>query len=340
MRYDKIVITGGAGFIGSHLAERAAKQAGRVVLVDNLSRTNYNADFLQKRYYNIEIVKADVRDIDSFKDAFKEADLVFHTAAQVTVTNSITDPRTDFDINALGTFNVCEAARLAKTKPAIVFCSTNKVYGDLVIPVVEKEKRYVYKDVVGVSEDYEVSPETANCPYGGTKIIAENILNYYYHTYGIPTVRARMSCVFGTRQFGNEDQGWLSWFAIRTLSKNPITIFGDGKQVRDVLFCTDHARAFFALAENIKKTRGKAFNLGGGPQNTLSLLELLDLIEKITGKRSEISYSDWRRGDQKVYISDITKIKQATGWKPEVSVEEGVRRLVEWTGEHLGEVAR
>lgn len=331
----KVVVTGGAGFIGSHLAELAFKKGYDVTIIDNISRTSYNLDYLKKNYPKIDFVKADVRNIDTFKDSFKDADIIFHTAGQVAVTTSITDPRLDYDINSTGTFNVCEAARLSNTKPVIVFCSTNKVYGDLEIPVVEKEKRYEYKSIKGVSEKFEVSPETSNCPYGCTKINAENILVSYYHTYGIPTVRARMSCIYGTRQFGIEDQGWISWFAIRTLLKKPLTIYGDGKQVRDILFVTDHANAFFKLAENSKKTKGQAFNLGGGPENTISLIELLELLKELTGIKTEIKYDKPRQGDQKVYISDTSKIKEMVNWKPEVNVKEGVKRLVEWTKENI-----
>ena len=332
----KVVVTGGAGFIGSHLCELAFKKGHDITVIDNITRTSFNLEYLKKNCPKINFVKADVRNLDSFKDSFKDADIVFHTAGQVAVTTSITNPALDYSINSTGTFNVCEAARLSNKKPVIVFCSTNKVYGDLEIPVVEKEKRYEYRDIKGVSEKFEVSPETSNCPYGCTKINAENILVSYFHTYGIPTVRARMSCIYGTRQFGIEDQGWISWFAIRTLLKKPLTIYGDGKQVRDILFVKDHANAFFKLAENFKKTQGQAFNLGGGPENTISLIELLELLNELTGIKTEIKFDNQRQGDQKVYISDTSKIKNTVDWKPEVNVREGVKQLVDWTRENIG----
>jgi len=332
---SKIVVTGGAGFIGSHLAEHSVKKGYDVTVIDNLSRTNYNIKYLKKNYPKIEFVKAEISNLELIKPSFKDAEIVFHTAGQVAVTTSIEKPKLDFDTNVVGTFNVAEACRLSNTNPIVVYCSTNKVYGDLDLPVKELDKRYIYSDLNGVSESFEVSPETSNCPYGGSKICGENILSYYFHAYSLPTVRARMSCIYGTRQFGTEDQGWIAWFIIRSLLNKPITIYGNGKQVRDALYITDQSKAFFSLVENINKTKGKAFNIGGGPDNTLSLLELLDLIKEIHGSLPKISYSDWRLGDQKVYISDITKIGETTGWRPEVSVKEGVSNLISWLKENV-----
>ena len=332
---NNVLITGGGGFVGSHLAEHYLNLGASVTILDNFSRTSYNKKYLGKKYPRVEIVNADVRNLDEIKPFFADKDLILHTAGQVAVTTSIENPKLDFDINTLGTFNVLESARLANTNPTVILCSTNKVYGKLEMPVEKKGKRYVYSDIQGVNEDYAVSPETVDSPYSHSKISAEHILKTYFHTYGIPTVSARMSCIYGTRQFGTEDQGWVAWFAIRALQNKPITIYGDGHQVRDVLFVKDHARAFQAIADNIEKTKGEAYNLGGGPENTLSLLELLDILKKIGNANPEISFSDWRMGDQKVYISDISKLEKDTGWKPQINAEEGVEMMHKWIKENL-----
>jgi CDP-paratose 2-epimerase len=327
-----VLVTGGAGFIGSHLAEQHLKKGEDVIVVDNFSRTKFNIKYLIEKYPNIYFRHGDISDPETFNGIMDDIDVVYHCAAQVAVTNSITNPRQDYNTNATGTFNLCEAIRKADNNPPIVFCSTNKVYGDLDLPTIQTKKRYLYWRIHGIAED---RPLETNCPYGGSKIIAETILDTYHKTYNLKVVKARMSCIYGTRQFGCEDQGWISWFAINTLKGNPITIYGDGKQVRDVLYVTDQNRAFELLAKKIKKTDGGAFNLGGGTDYTISLCELFDLIEDITGKRSEVKYADWRLGDQKVYISDTTKIKEETGWKPKVDVKTGVKKLIEWTEDNI-----
>ncbi len=329
--FDRVLITGGAGFIGSHLAENSLKQGREVVVIDNLSRTEYNIDYLKKNYKKIRFIKGDISNPRIFDNLMNDVDLVYHCAAQVAVTTSLQNPRLDYETNADGTFNLCEALRKSKSNAPIIFCSTNKVYGDLTLPVIEKKQRYEYRDITGIDESY---PLETNCPYGGSKIVAEFILDTYFHSFGIPVVKPRMSCIYGTRQFGNEDQGWVAWFTIATLLDKKITIYGDGKQVRDVLYITDQNAAFELLAKKINKTKGKAYNLGGGPENTISLFELLDTIEELTGKRAEYTKADWRMGDQKVYISDISKIRKEVGWKPKVSAKEGVKKIVEWTNQN------
>jgi CDP-paratose 2-epimerase len=327
----KILVTGGAGFIGSHLAEHHLQKGDDVTVVDNLSRTGYNIEYLRGAYPGVKFVRGDVSDRGTFKGVMDGLDVVYHCAAQVAVTTSLDNPRLDYDTNATGTFNLCEAIRQAGCDPAIVFCSTNKVYGDLTLPVVKDKTRYRYRSIRGIDESY---PLETNCPYGGSKIIAEYILDTYRESFGLKVAKARMSCIYGTRQFGNEDQGWVAWFTIAAVTGRPITIYGDGKQVRDILYISDQNAAFEALAKKIKKTNGRAYNLGGGTDFTTSLFELLDMIEDVTGKRSKVGFGDWRMGDQKVYISDTRKIKRETGWKPKVNVKGGVKRIAEWTEEN------
>jgi len=328
----KVLVTGGGGFIGSHLAERHLQKGDEVVVVDNLSRTDYNIKYLQENYPRLVFKKGDVADHATFIGLMDGLDVVYHCAAQVAVTTSLTNPRLDYETNANGTFNLCEAVRQSGCDPAIVFCSTNKVYGDLELPVKKDKTRYRYRDIKGIDESY---PMETNCPYGGSKINAEWILDTYRSSFGLKVAKARMSCIYGTRQFGNEDQGWVAWFTIAAVTGKPITIYGDGKQVRDILYITDQNAAFETLAKNIKKASGRNYNLGGGTDYTTSLYELLDLIEELTGKRSKVSYGGWRMGDQKVYISDTRKIKKELGWRPKVSVREGVKRIAEWTLGHM-----
>ncbi|HME54880.1 MAG TPA: NAD-dependent epimerase/dehydratase family protein [Candidatus Lokiarchaeia archaeon] len=358
----KIVITGGDGFVGSHNAEFVLEkyEDSEVILVDNLSRAHgENYGYLKDKFGDrVTLLEEDVRHLDTIKDAFVDADRVYHMAAQVTMTKSIDDPVYDYEVNSTGTFNVLESMRLKCPDAPIVYCSTNKVYGDLLrvvrgndgairlekldgdTDIEVKDNRYTYRDpdITGVIEEgFHVGPEAANCPYGASKMAGELWMKNFHDTYGMKTVRARMSCIYGTRQYGNEDQGWLSWFAIRAILGKNIVIYGDGMQVRDVLFCIDHARAFDLLATT-PACYGEAFNLGGGPDNTLTLLDLIELIDEFTGKRSPVKYDAWRHGDQKVYISNIDKIKAVTGFVPEVKPREGVRQLLEWTGDNIDKI--
>jgi CDP-paratose 2-epimerase len=328
----KVLVTGGGGFIGSHLAERHLARGDEVVVVDNLSRTSYNIEYLQKNYPELVFRRADISEPSAFDGHMDGLDVIYHTAAQVAVTTSLTNPRLDYETNANGTFNLCEAVRKSGCDPAIVFCSTNKVYGDLELPVRKGRSRYSYAKIRGINEGY---PMETNCPYGGSKIIAEWILDTYRESFGLKVAKARMSCIYGTRQFGNEDQGWVAWFTIAAVTGRPITIYGDGLQVRDILYISDQNAAFEMLAKKIRKTNGRSYNLGGGTEFTTSLYELLDLIEEVTGKRSRMSQGDWRMGDQKVYISDTAKIKKEVGWKPKVSVKQGVTEIAQWTMEHM-----
>ncbi len=328
------MVTGGAGFVGSHTAEYYQQKGEEVVVFDNLSRAallkydsphTYNWNYLKSK--GIELINGDIRDFDQVRGACEGVDVIVHTAAQTAVTTSVQDPKTDFEVNTLGTFNVLEAARRNDVE-TVVYCSTNKVYGENVnnLEVIEKETRYAFKNFRGVPEDFPVDL-CEHTPYGCSKLAGDLYTQDYGHLYGLKTGVFRMSCIYGTRQFGVEDQGWVAWFTIATILGKPITIYGDGKQVRDVLYVTDLVRAYDAFLENGKSG---VYNMGGGSENTLSLLELLDLLEEFTGRKSPIRFDNWRPSDQKVYISDITRAKTELGWRPEINPREGVKRLVGW----------
>ncbi|MEM3833355.1 MAG: SDR family NAD(P)-dependent oxidoreductase [Thermoprotei archaeon] len=341
----KILVTGGAGFIGSHVAEHYAKEGNEVVVFDNLSRARvlgksvgdplYNWNYLKKSYTNVTLVRGDVRNFEEVRANSKGVDVIVHAAAQVAVTTSLSDPRTDFEVNALGTFNVLEAARL--NNASMVFLSTNKVYGENVnkIPVKEEGKRYCFADERyrnGLPETFPVDL-CGHSPYGCSKLSADIYVQDYAHTYGLKTGVFRLSCIYGERQFGVEDQGWLSWFVIATLTDRPITIYGDGKQVRDVLYVGDLIEAFDKfLNSNLKH---EVFNVGGGPKNTVSLLELLDLLKDLTGKHPKVSFADWRPADQKVYVSDISKAERLLKWSPKVDPRIGIKRMIKWISGNL-----
>jgi CDP-paratose 2-epimerase len=298
----------------------------------------YNWDYLKGKYRNIHLVKGDIRNAKLMEKLAKNVDAVFHTAAQTAVTTSVTDPRLDFEINCLGTFNVLEAARKAGTKPAVIYCSTNKVYGNNVnkVSLREGKARYEFSDPKfknGIPESFSTDL-CEHTPYGCSKYLADVYIQDYAERGIIDAGIFRMSCIYGTRQFGVEDQGWVIWFTIATILGKPLSIYGNGKQVRDVLYVEDLVRAYDAFLKKREKLHFGVFNMGGGIKNTISLLELLDLLKKQTGKRSKTSYSDWRPSDQKVYISDISKAGMVLGWSPKINPEVGVRRLVDWVSEN------
>jgi len=340
----KVFVTGGAGFIGSHIAEHYAKEGHEVTVFDNLSRANllnrkikdvfYNWNYLKTSYPKINLVKGDVREMHDLLLRMKGHDTVFHTAAQTAVTSSTTDPETDFTSNALGTFNVLEAARQNDIK-SIMYCSTNKVYGNNVnkVGVNEGETRYSFEDKFknGIPETFSID-HCEHTPYGCSKLAGDLYTQDYGHLYGMKTGIFRMSCIYGTRQLGVEDQGWVAWFVIATLLDKPITIFGDGKQVRDILYVKDMVNAYDLFLKS--KIKSGVFNLGGGPEKTMSLLELLEIIRKLTGKKINPKFSDWRPCDQKVYISDITKAREKLCWEPKISPEKGVKELIQWASQN------
>jgi len=328
----KAVITGGAGFIGSNTSRRLLADGHRVRVLDLLVRPGVSANlkWLKKEFgTRLDSHRADVRDPRSLRGLFKGADAVFHFAAQVAVTTSLEDPRTDFMHNALGAFNMLEACRRECPEAVVHFTSTNKVYGGMNdVRIVSRGGRYAYAGLRGgVPESRGLD---FHSPYGCSKGAADQYVRDYHRIYGQRTVVFRMSCIYGPRQFGNEDQGWLAHFCIAARRGWPISIYGDGKQVRDVLFVGDLVDAFMLSLKNIHKTQGQVFNVGGGPSNTLSLLELIALLEKRLGRKIPVKFHGWRPGDQRVYISDIGKIEKILGWRPQVSPAQGVDQLLAW----------
>ncbi len=332
MPKKKIIITGGAGFIGSNAASRYLHQGHQVVLIDNLSRTGTerNLEWLRPQGA-LEFCRADIRDaakMDKIIGRHSNADLILHLAAQVAVTTSVTNPREDFEINALGSLNVLEAARKADITCPILYSSTNKVYGALEdFKVVDQGSRYAFAaGNSGVPENY---PLDFHSPYGCSKGAADQYFLDYHRIYGLKTVVLRQSCIYGYRQFGVEDQGWIAWFMIAAAQGRPVTIFGDGKQVRDALFIEDLVDMYDAVAHRIETAAGRVYNAGGGPGNTLSLLDLLSFLRQQDSPVSH-EFAEWRPGDQRVYISDISRAQSELGWKPATSVEMGLMQLHQW----------
>jgi CDP-paratose 2-epimerase len=335
------LITGGAGFVGTNLADRLLSEGKPVLVFDNLSRggVHQNLQWLKEKHPALlKIMIADIRDKAAVAKAVSGAYQVFHFAAQVAVTSSLIDPFHDFEVNAQGTLNLLEAIRHSENKPPILFTSTNKVYGDLHdLGIIMNGTRYHPENMEfrnnGIGEDRLLD---FHSPYGCTKGIADQYILDYARTFGLKTVVFRMSCIYGPHQFGTEDQGWVAHFLIQALKGKPITLYGDGKQVRDILFVEDLVNAFLLAQKNIDTVTGNAFNMGGGVNNTISLLELVDLIGTIAGKKPEVKMDEWRPSDQKYYVSDYKKFSRATGWLPKVSTTEGIKRLYDWLQENAG----
>lgn len=330
----RILVTGGAGFVGSNLVSSLLADGYDVTILDAILRAGCesNLRWLTSLYPNgrLRFIRGDVRDFEAVRAAADGVDVIYHIAGQVAVTSSVKDPREDFDINATGTFNVLEAARLGGREPIVVFTSTNKVYGGMEeVPVVERETRYEYENLPnGVPES---QPLDFHSPYGCSKGTADQYVRDYARIYGLPTVVFRMSCIYGPRQFGTEDQGWLAHFMRSAASGHPITIYGDGKQVRDVLYVDDLVRAFRLAVEKIDVTAGEVFNIGGGPDRTLSVWsEFGDIIARLKGSPVPVSYDEWRPGDQPCFVSDTRKAAHVMGWSPAVDREAGAERLWEW----------
>lgn len=344
----KILVTGGAGFIGSHAAEHFARNGNDITVLDNLSRAKifnrdeknamFNWNYLKKNFRGVRLIKGDIRDTGLVEKLVKDADVIIHAAAQTAVTTSMVDPRTDFETNALGTFNVLEAARKGKNSPVLVYCSTNKVYGNNVnkIRIREGKKRYDFSDPGfrnGIPENFSTDL-CEHTPYGCSKFLGDVYVQDYAERNEIRTGVFRMSCIYGTRQFGVEDQGWVAWFTIATILGKPITIYGDGKQMRDVLYVSDLVDAFDKFIGKSGSMRSEIFNIGGGARNTMSLLELLSILENETGIRPDIRFAGWRPSDQKVYVSDTTKVQKVLEWRAKVSPAEGVASLAGWIREN------
>ena len=330
-----ILITGGCGFIGCNLADALAMRGDKVVVFDNLSRAGVreNAQWLKLRHGElVSIVMGDIRDAISVIEAVRGARAVLHLAAQVAVTGSLQEPIDDFEINARGTLNVLEAIRVHNHSAPMIFASTNKVYGRLVqdSDIEQVGNRHVPIDAHLASGVAENVPLDFYSPYGCSKGAADQYVRDYARVYGMNTAVLRMSCIYGPRQFGTEDQGWLAHFMLRSILGEQLTIFGDGLQVRDALHVSDAAAAWIAVLENIGSVRGRVFNLGGGPENAISLLELIDQIALMRGVAPALSFDHWRPGDQPWYVSRFDALTAAVGWRPRVPLREGLQSLLAW----------
>lgn len=336
------IITGGAGFIGCNLADRLLRLGWRVAVADNLSRrgTEKNLRWLKERHSGILFERTDVRNAKRAARLFEKyatADLVAHLAGQVAVTSSITAPRADFEANALGTLNVLEGVRAAwglspsrkVRSPFFIYASTNKVYGGMErVACVRKGGRWAYRDFPrGIPETVALD---FHSPYGCSKGAADQYVMDYARIYGLAGVSFRQSCIYGERQFGVEDQGWVAWFAIAAATGRPITLYGDGTQVRDMLYIGDLVDAYLAAYARRGKTAGQAYNIGGGPENAMSLLQLAELLEKLMGRKITLKRGKKRPGDQPVFIADVRKASRDFGWRPATSAPDGVKRLLAW----------
>ena len=328
-----ILITGGAGFIGVNAVRRFASRGWGVTIFDNFSRrgTAYNLEKLHEDVpEGLQVVRGDVRtDTKALKELAEDVDVILHLAAQVAVTTSVIDPRNDFECNALGTLNVLEAVRQSERKPALLYASTNKVYGGLEhMAVEEKEKRYAFAG--GVQGVPETVPLDFHSPYGCSKGAADQYVRDYARLYDLKTVVFRQSCIYGPHQMGIEDQGWVAWFLIAGLFKHPVQIYGNGKQVRDLLYVDDLVSCYERAIEKIDTVSGHIFNLGGGHRNTLSLIEFLDLLKQEHGIELSYTFAETRPGDQPIFISDNTAAMQTLGWQPQTDVRSGIGNLVAW----------
>ncbi len=328
------LVTGGAGFIGSNYVHRLIQRGERVIIYDNLSRAGAprNIAWLEETFGKdaFRLVVGDVRSADLFTESAKEADVIVHLAGQVAVTTSVTNPRDDFEANALGTFNALEAARLSDRDPIFIYASTNKVYGGMEdVRLAEEATRWRYKDLVEGCP--ETQPLDFHSPYGCSKGTGDQYVRDYARIYGLRSVVFRQSCIYGPRQFGIEDQGWLAWMMIAAATGRQITIYGDGKQVRDVLHVNDLMNGYDIAIERIDHARGQVYNMGGGPRNVLAVwAEFGPILERLLGKKIDVARADWRPGDQRVFYADFHKATRELGWEPKIDLEEGLEMLFEW----------
>jgi CDP-paratose 2-epimerase len=342
VRSRPILVTGGAGFIGSNLADRLASQGHEVVVFDALARPGVerNLAWLQTRHGGrITSIVADIRDEAAVADAAREAQAVFHLAAQVAVTTSLVEPLEDFEINIKGTLNVLEALRRRGERTPVVFASTNKVYGDLADLALEVvDDAYLPRDPASRERGVdERRPLDFHTPYGCSKGAADQYVLDYARSFDLPACVMRMSCIYGPRQMGTEDQGWVAHFLIRALAGEPISIYGDGRQVRDILNVSDAVDAYITAWNRIDTVQGQAFNLGGGPANAVSLRQLVGHIEALIGRRVELSFDDWRAGDQRYFVSDARRVREVLGLGAPLDWRTGVAQLADWLQAERGE---
>jgi CDP-paratose 2-epimerase len=314
----RILITGGAGFLGVNAAIHLIKDGWDVTLLDNLSRpgTERNLKWVLTRYpTRVAFVKEDVRNAETLAQHVKDQDAILHLAGQVAVTTSLVDPNTDFDVNARGTLNVLEAVRNHNHDAPLVFASTNKVYGKL-----------DHKD----GPCKETQPLDFHSPYGCSKGAADQYVRDYARVFDMNTVVLRQSCIYGAHQYGTEDQGWVAHFVHSILKERPLTIYGDGTQIRDLLDARDLSNLYANVIDKIGIARGEIYNVGGGAENQRNLLEVIDQVGELTGRKPQYSFADWREGDQKFYVSDIEKARRDLGWEPKVDFDRGLRELIAW----------
>ncbi|MFA9479255.1 NAD-dependent epimerase/dehydratase family protein [Phycisphaerales bacterium AB-hyl4] len=344
-----MLITGGAGFIGANLAHRLLSEGRAVIVFDNLARPGVvrNVEWLRREHgAHVQFEMGDVRNPRAVNGAVGRAGAVFHFAAQVAVTTSLDDPRHDFEVNARGTLNVLEAMRACDEPPPMLYTSTNKVYGSLEgIELREEGSRYWPIDAAVARHGVGEQRLSFQSPYGCSKGSADQYVLDYARSFGLPCIVFRMSCIYGPHQCGTEDQGWVAHFVRSVITGEPITLFGDGRQVRDLLFVDDLVDAMTIAVGGAATLRGRAFNIGGGVEHTVSLLELTQLLRQLHGRSPTVRHGEWRGGDQRYYVSDIRRFAAATGWRPRVSVREGVERVHAWTmregaTEGLGVVGR
>ncbi len=330
----RYLVTGGAGFIGSNYVHRLLQRGEKVTIFDNFSRGGAlrNLEWLKSEFGEsaFEVVVGDVRNAEKIAHAARHADVIVHLAGQVAVTTSVLNPRDDFESNALGTFNVMEAARLSGRNPIVIYASTNKVYGSMEdVELIEEPTRWRYKHLVNGCP--ETQPLDFHSPYGISKGCGDQYVRDYARIYGLPTVVFRQSCIYGPRQFGIEDQGWVAWFIIAAVTGRPITIYGDGKQARDILHVEDLLNLYDLAVEKIDIAKGQVYNVGGGPQNVMSIwAEFGPKLERLLGRRIEVARGDWRPGDQKAFYANISKAEKELGWRPTIPIDRGVERLFEW----------
>jgi len=337
-RIHPIVVTGGAGFIGSNLADRLAAEGEHVVVFDALARPGVerNLAWLKRRHPRLVSESiGDVRDRTAVDESLAGAKAVFHFAAQVAVTTSLADPCLDFEVNLAGTFNVLDTLRRHIAPVPLIFASTNKVYGDLADVALEKhDAKFLPRDpAVGAKGFGEDRPLDFRTPYGCSKGAADQYVLDYARSFGMPAAVMRMSCIYGPRQMGSEDQGWVAHFVKCALAHEPINVYGDGCQVRDVLFVADAVASYIAAWRQIGRISGRAFNLGGGPDNAVSLLELIRHIESVLGEPVALRFEDWRAGDQRYYVSDPSAVRAALSLPPPTPWREGIAALVRWLRE-------
>jgi CDP-paratose 2-epimerase len=341
----RVLVTGGCGFLGCNLADALVQRGEDVLVLDNLSRagTEENAEWLKTRHgKRIAIEVADIRDLETVKHCVRGARAVLHLAAQVAVTTSLDRPVEDFDINTRGTLNVLESVRLANAHAPVIFASTNKVYGKLLgdDEVVLTGRRYAPVSQPLRSGVSERTPLDLYSPYGCSKGAADQYVRDYARVFGLRTIVLRMSCIYGPRQFGNEDQGWIAHFLLRAIRKLPVTVYGTGYQVRDALYVDDAVAAWLGALERVDAISGRIFNLGGGATNSISLRELVELIAQLRGAEPRLRFERWRPGDQPWYVSDISAISRALDWTPRTPLREGLRALERWLDGRFAERSR